>query len=114
MNAAARLFNQGAIARGWAFSLLLARTNVAIVFLTTAILVSALAVVYVTNLARSMHADVEQTLLDRDQMHIAWGQLLLEKSTWMTQAHVQQVAEKQLKMAFPNSKSVVIINTKKN
>ena len=112
MNAASRMFNQGVIAKGWAFSLLLARTNVPVMLLASAILASALAIVYVTNTARGLHADVAQTFVERDQMHIAWGQMLLEKSTWMTQAHVQKVAEGKLNMVFPTSKSVVIINAK--
>lgn len=111
MNAAARMFNQGVLSRGWAFSFLLARAQVSILILAVAVLASALGVVYVTNMTRSMTAGLQQSIVERDQMHIQWDQLLLEKSTWMTQAHVQKIAENNLGMAFPDSKSVVIINS---
>jgi cell division protein FtsL len=112
MNAASRMFNQGVISRGWAFSFLLARTQLSILFLSVAVLASALSIVYVTNMSRGYNAGVQQALTENDQMHVQWGQLLLEKSTWMTQAHVQKVAEDKLGMAFPDSKSIVIINSK--
>jgi cell division protein FtsL len=112
MNAASRMFNQGVISRGWAFSFLLKRTHVSIMLLAIAVLTSALSIVYVTNASRCLNASFQQSLGERDQMHVQWGQLLLEKSTWMTQAHVQQVAEEKLGMAFPTGKSVVIVNSK--
>jgi cell division protein FtsL len=111
MNAASRMFNQGVISRGWAFSFLLARTQVSILILALAVLTSALSIVYVTNMSRSFNASLQQAIVDKDQMHVQWDQLLLEKSTWMTQAHVQQVAENKLGMAFPSGKSVVIVDS---
>ena len=109
MNAAARLFNQGALSRGWAVSFLLERAQFSTLVLVLAVLTSALSMVYVTNMTRSMNGALQQTLTERDHMHVQWGQLLLEKSTWMMQARVQQVAEDKLGMVFPNHKSVVIV-----
>jgi cell division protein FtsL len=109
MNAAARMFNQGALSRGWAVSFLLERAQFSSMVLVLAILTSALSMVYVTNMTRTMNAALQQTVVERDHMHVQWGQLLLEKSTWMMQARVQQVAEEKLGMVFPDNKSVVIV-----
>lgn len=114
MNAAARMLNQGALSRGWAVSFLLARTQVSTIILVLAILTSALSVIYVTNMTRSLNASVQQMLVERDHMHVQWGQLLLERSTRMMQARVQQVAEEKLGMVIPDSKSIVIIDTNRS
>ncbi len=110
MNAAARLFNQGVLSRGWAITFMIERLQVTTLLLLIALLTSALSMVYVTNLARSTHAALQQTLLERDHMHSQWNQLLLEKSTWMMQARVQKIAEDKLGMIYPESKSVVIVD----
>src|SRR6185437_15222306 len=98
MNAAARLLNQGALSRGWAVSLLLSRTETSIIMLIMAIVLSALGTIYVTHVSRSLNASLQQSLVERDQMRVQWGQLLLEKSTWMVQARVQHIAEQRLNM----------------
>lgn len=111
MNAAAR-FNQGVLSRGWAVSIFLTRARFSTVVMFLAILTSALSMVYVTNATRTLNASYQQSLAARDQLHVQWGQLLLEKSTWMMQARVQSIAEKNLGMMIPDGKSVVIINDK--
>ena len=50
MNAAARLFNQGVLSRGWAFSVFLSKAQLSVIVLTIAVLTSALSIVYVTNI----------------------------------------------------------------
>lgn len=110
MNAAARLIKHGSLSRSWVVSVILARVQFTTLILTTAVLVSALSVIYVTNMARSLNAGIQQTLAERDQLHIQWGQLLLEKSTWVTPVRVQHIAEDRLDMVVPDSKSVVIVN----
>ncbi len=110
MNAAARLLNQGALSRGWVMSVFLNRTQVILFALIVVTVMSALSVVYVTNTARTLNAGIQQTLTERDRLHIQWGQLLLEKSTWVMQARVQNIAEGKLGMMVPDHKSVVIVN----
>lgn len=110
MNAAARLLNQGMLSRSWVMSLFLTKTQYALFACMLALLLSALSIVYVTNTTRGFNSAMQQMMADRDQMHIRWGQLLLEKSTWTTQARVQSVAEDKLSMVIPDSKSVVVIN----
>lgn len=110
MNSAARLLNQGSLSRSWVISIVLARAQVATLLLTAMMLVSALSMVYVTNSTRTLHASIQQVLHERNQLHVQWGQLLLEKSTWVTPARVQHIAEQQIGMITPDTKSVVIVN----
>lgn len=110
MNAAARFLNQGSLSRNWVISVILARAEYSVFLLIAAVLVSALSIVYVTNTSRSLNAAIQQTFVERDHLHVQWGQLLLEKGTWITSARVQQIAENQLGMVMPEGKSMVIVN----
>lgn len=110
MNSAARLVSQSTLSKAWVFSVLLSRKQFVLFGLISAVLISALSIVYVTNTTRSFNAALQQILTERDRLHIQWGQLLLEKSTWIMQARVQQIAEDKLGMVIPNNKSVVIVN----
>lgn len=110
MNAAARLMSQGSLSRGWVVSTILAKTQASVPILFLAVLVSALSMVYVTNTSRTLTASIHQAQLERNQLHVQWGQLLLEKSTWVTPARVQQIAEKDLQMVTPDDASVVIVS----
>ncbi len=112
MNAAARLLNQGVLSRGWVVSVLLARFDMSLFVLIAAVLISALSLVYMTNLTRSLNASLEQSYAEHDQLHIQRGQLLLEKSTLTMQARVQDVAEGRLNMVVPEGKAVVIVDSK--
>jgi cell division protein FtsL len=110
MNSAARLLNQGMLSRSWVISLLIARFQLVLAALIFALGLTALSIVYVTNETRSLNASLQQSWIDHDRLQIQWGQLLLEKSTWLMQARVQAVAEHSLNMKVPDNKSVVIIN----
>ncbi|MCD6038727.1 MAG: ftsL [Gammaproteobacteria bacterium] len=112
MNAAARLLNQGVLSRGWVVSVFLARFDFSLFVLISAVLISALSLVYVTNLTRSVNASIEQSYAEHDQLHIQQGQLLLEKSTMTMQARIQNVAEKHLDMIVPEGKAVRVIDSK--
>jgi cell division protein FtsL len=110
MNAAARLLNQGVLSRGWVISIFLHRSQMPLVVVAFGVLMSALSVIYITNNVRSLNANIEQTLIERQQLHVQRGQLLLEKSTWIMQARIQHVAEGKLGMMIPDHKSVVVVN----
>jgi cell division protein FtsL len=110
MNAAARFLSQSTVSRTWVFSILLSKAQVSLMTLMIAVLMSALSIVYVTNSTRSLNANLQQSLAERDQLHTDWGQLLLEKSTWIMQARVQHIASTKLDMVVPDNKSVVIVN----
>lgn len=109
MNAAARLVHQHALSRHLALTFLFKRQQFAIILLAVSVLLSALGVIYVTHANRMLHAAYQRNLLLQDNLHVERGQLLLERSTWMMQARIQQIAEKELMMMIPEHKSVVII-----
>lgn len=112
MNAAARLLNQGVLSRGWVVSVFLTRFDISLFVLISAVLMSALSLVYMTNSVRSLNANIEQAYAEHDQLHIQRGQLLLEKSSLTMQARVQDVAEDHLDMIVPEGKAVVVVDSK--
>ena len=110
MNAAARFVHQGVLTRHFVLTHLLTRKQIAVVMLAVAVLVSALSIIYVTHVNRVLHASFQHNLAEQNRLHVERGQLLLERGTWMMQARIQQMAEKDLGMAVPGHKSVVIIH----
>jgi len=110
MNAAARLVHQEAISRQLIYVQFLVKRQMGVMFLGLLVLMSALSVIYVTHLTRELHAMYEQNITDHNHMQVERGQLLLERSTWMMQARIQQIAENQLGMVLPDHKNVIIVN----
>lgn len=110
MNAAARLLNQGELSRGWVMTVFLSRFHFVFCFLIMLTLLSALSLVYVTNNVRTLNAQVQQSLDEKDRVLLQWNQLLLEKSSMLMQSRVENVAEERLSMVFPDSKMVVMVN----
>ncbi len=108
MNAAARLLNhQGALSRGWVVSVFFTPYHFMVFIFIILILVSSLSLVYVTNETRRLNADLQKLVLERDRLHVEWGQLLLERSTMTIEARIQNFAEKKLDMMFPEGKKIV-------
>ena len=110
MNSAARLLNQSILSRDWIVSALFSKSQLAISILVATVVMSALSIVWVTNATRGINANMQQLVAERNRLHVEWGQLLLEKSTWIMQARVQQIAEDKLGMVEPVGKSVVVVN----
>jgi cell division protein FtsL len=109
MNAAARLVHQNIVSRQLVFARLLSGQQLTILSLTLAILLSALSVIYMTHLTRELHAQIQHSFVEQDRLHMEYGQLLLERSTWMMQARTQQIAENKLGMIVPDRHSVVVV-----
>ena len=110
MNAAARLVHQGILSRHLVLTHWLTGRQTAALFLMAAIILSALSTIYVTQVTRILHANYQHNLLEQEHLHVERGQLLLERSTWMMQARIQQIAEDKLGLIVPDHKSVVIIH----
>jgi len=112
MNAASRLVHQGAIARHLhlIFVSFMTRRQLAVLVLSAAVLLSALAMIYVTYENRVLHADYQHYVAQKAKLQVQRGQLLLERSTWMMQARLQHIAEIKLGMAIPDRRSVVIVH----
>lgn len=110
MNAAARLVHQGAITRQLIFVQFLSRRQLGVMLLGIMVLLSSLSIIYVTHLTRELNAAYEQNVTDRNHLRIERDQLLLERSTWMVQSRIQQIAETKLDMTFPDHKSMVVVS----
>ncbi|QLH41542.1 MAG: cell division protein FtsL [Coxiellaceae bacterium] len=78
------------------------------------VLFSAIAVVYVKDLNRRLYINYQGLQEQQNQIYIDWGKLLLEQSTWSTQARVQEIAEKRLNMQVTAPKTAVLIDNMGN
>ena len=110
MNAAARLVHQNILTRQFVVAYFLTRRQMMVMGLALTVLFSALSVIYVTHVTRILHANFQHNRVEQDHLHVERGQLLLERSTWMVQSRIQQIAESKLGMIIPDHQSVVIIN----
>lgn len=73
------------------------------------IFASALAVVYVQAENRRLFSELAAIQQHRDNLHVEWGQLLLEGSTWATQSRVQYIARQELHMSMPKVNKITLI-----
>jgi cell division protein FtsL len=110
MNAAARLAHQNVLSRHVALTHLITRSQLAIMLMSLGVLMSALSVIYVTQTTRMLYATYQHNLAEQDHLHVQRGQLLLERSTWLMQSRVQNIAADKMGMVVPNAKSVVIVH----
>jgi cell division protein FtsL len=110
MNAAGRLVHRGILSRHLVLTHFLSRQQFGTLLLGLAVMLSALSTIYVTQVTRTLHASYQHNLLEQDHLQVERGQLLLERSTWMMQSRIQQVAENKLGMVVPDHNSVVIIH----
>lgn len=67
---------------------------------------------YATQVTRVLHATYQANVAEKNRLQVQHGQLLLERSTWIRQARIQEVAENKLGMIMPDRKSVMIVNEK--
>ncbi|HTM64019.1 MAG TPA: cell division protein FtsL [Gammaproteobacteria bacterium] len=109
MNAAARLVHQQGIAKHLILVHLLTRKQLGLLLIAASLVLSALAVIYVTHSSRELYAAYQHNVAEKNQLIVERGQLLLERGTWMMQARIQKYAESKLGMVLPDHKSVVIV-----
>ncbi|MDH5361672.1 MAG: cell division protein FtsL [Gammaproteobacteria bacterium] len=83
--------------------------NISMLFLLAAVMFSAIAVVYVNHLERTLFVQLQAMQQQRDHLNLDWGRLQLEQSTWATHARIEGIARKQLGMSQPNFNEVVVI-----
>jgi len=109
MNAAARALAQETFSTSSLFQKVLLRENLLVISLCVAVFVSAFSVVYVRDMNRRLFAGLQEMRTVQNQLHLQWGQLLLEQSTWSTQARIQYIAQHHLDMELPTSKNSVMV-----
>lgn len=112
MNAAAKVINQSNFFHGeWANM----RFSMPMFFqigLLFTILITALSVVYTTNMHRLAFSELERAEDQAHQLELQWGQLLLEKASYVTPSRVEKEATAKLEMVLPNEKNTYILRLK--
>lgn len=112
MNAAAREIHQSNIFSGQWSDMRLSRPLCAQVTLMLMLLISAIAVVYITNLHRMTMVQLQSADQQSHELQLQWGQLLLEQASLATPGRVQQLAEEKLHMVLPSSKQTFILRVR--
>ncbi|WP_052480923.1 cell division protein FtsL [Gilvimarinus agarilyticus] len=72
-------------------------------------IVSALAVVAVTQEVRRDTNELEALRRESADLEVQWGQYLLEQSTWASYTRVEKQASEQLGMKVPDASQIILI-----
>ena len=68
---------------------------------------SALGVVYSKHKTRMLHVKLQGIYIERSNLNTEWSRLLLEKSTWMADFRVEQLAKQNLHMIMPEQVYII-------
>ncbi|KTC84171.1 cell division protein FtsL [Legionella brunensis] len=112
MNAAARAIHQSNLFSGHLSDMRLSKHLCFILSLLLAVLVSALAVVYVTNEHRISFSELQRLEQQSQQLQLQWGQLLLEQASLATPGRVEELAVEKLQMKLPADKDTFVLQTR--
>ncbi len=81
-----------------------------LMLLWMAILLTGVAIAYVTHQSRQLQNDLQILLKEKDALRNQWTQLLLEQSVWATDVRVDSIARSDLAMAAPTHSDIVVID----
>lgn len=112
MNAAAKGIHQGNFFHGELKSLRFSKIFCMQMTLLLTVLVSALAVVYFTNVHRLTVSQLEHEEQRAHHLQLQWGQLLLEQASLATPARVEQLAIKKLHMQLPSERQMLVLHAR--
>lgn len=113
MNAAARALSQGiviAASPAHIRALALSKQTLTTFLLIFSIVISALSVITLSDSNRKMVGQLQTLQQDRNLISTQYGQLLLEKNTWVAPSRIERVAKQTDGLVFPNPQKVVIIH----
>lgn len=77
--------------------------------LIVAMLASAIGVIYIKDLNRRIVGESQMAMHARDELQTEWSQLLLEQTTWSTQARIQKIAQEKIGMDVPKPEQVIMV-----
>jgi cell division protein FtsL len=101
MNAAAKALTQSNwLERKWLDFAWVRKHLINLIIIMLA-LITAFSIVFVKTHNRYLFSEVETARKTRDSLQVQWSQLLLEQSTWATQARIQRIATSELQMVTP-------------
>lgn len=87
----------------------ISRTMLINASLTLAVILSAFGVIYVKDLNRRLFIQYQNLQQAQAQEMSRFSKLLLEQSTWSTQARVQRIAQQDLGMQLPTTANTVLV-----
>ena len=93
----------------FAWSGLLSRTSLALFTMLGVVLVSGLLVVKTTHQNRFTFNDLQELKDEAVELDVAWGQLLIEQSTFGVEGRIEQKAVEQLEMRIPEASDIVMV-----
>lgn len=79
-----------------------------VIIMSVLVLVQALGVIYTKHTKRIVHTKIQALYGQRDKLQVEWSQLLLELSTWQSDARVERIAREKLGMVVPDKVNVLI------
>lgn len=112
MNAAAKGISQNDFFHGHLASMKVSRQLCLQLILLIAVFVSALGVVYTTNVHRLTLSQLESAEQQAHQLQLQWGQLLLEQASLATPSRVQVLAADKLHMILPVNKQTFVLRVR--
>lgn len=112
MNAAATVIHQSNVFHGQFAEIRLSKQLWMHIILLCAVLLSALAVIYTTNLHRLTFTQLQIAEQTTHELQLQWGQLLLEQASLATPARVEALARDKLHMVLPDNKQTIILHVK--
>jgi len=74
------------------------------------VLTSAMAVVRTTHEARTQLNQLEVMRREAAQLHVQWGQYLLEQSAWSAYGRIEQQATDKLQMIVPRGEQLIVVS----
>lgn len=109
MNAAARNVEQGSLFHGSFTRAKMTRDVIGVTMLVLIMLISAFSVVYVKNYERRLFSELQFSQQSAQKLHVEWGQLLLEQSTWATPSRIQLIAQQRFGMKVPSASRIFMV-----
>jgi cell division protein FtsL len=109
MNAAARSINQSNFFHGQLADMRMTKPLCFQGILLASVLLSALAVVYTTNVHRMTLSQLETSQHKAHRLQLQLGQLLLEQASLATPSRVERLATDKLNMVLPSDKQTRVL-----
>lgn len=109
MNAAARDLAQQRLWEGKLTTFVISPRMIALLALVGLVLASAFGIIYERSEYRSSVSDLQAYQSQYYDLHVQAQQLLLEQSTWATQARIQHIAQHRLGMVSPRNDHIVLV-----
>lgn len=88
---------------------LFSSANLLVTGLMLAVVVSALAVVYVSYQHRMTFHELQQLRVQSNELDVHWGQLLIEQSTFGLEGRIERRAMEELNMTFPDWSKIIMV-----